>query len=76
MLFQIPRILSDISKVMSLEEDDIVITGTPKGVGQVKGGDVMSAGLIVDGKEIEEARMELHVEDARQDTEAYVYRET
>lgn len=76
MLFQIPRILSDISKVMSLEEDDIVITGTPKGVGQVKGGDVMSAGLIVDGKEIEEAKMEVHVEDARQDMEAYVYRET
>lgn len=76
MLFQIPRMLSDISKVMTLEEDDVVITGTPKGVGQVKGGDVMSAGLVVDGKEIEEAKMEVLVEDAQEDAERYVYRET
>lgn len=76
MLFQIPRMLSDISKVMTLEEDDVVITGTPKGVGAVKGGDVMSAGLLVDGKEIEEARMEVLVEDAKEDAEGYVYKKT
>ena len=76
MLFRIPRMLSDISKVMILEEGDIVLTGTPKGVGQVKGGDVMSAGLLVDGEEIAEARMEVLVEDAKQDPDAYVYKET
>jgi len=63
MLFRIPRILSDISKVMTLEKGDIVLTGTPKGVGSVKPGDVMRAGLKVDGKELEEAKMEVTIED-------------
>jgi acylpyruvate hydrolase len=63
MLFRIPRQLSDISRVMTLEKGDIVLTGTPKGVGPVKTGDVMRAGLRVDGKDIEEANMEVPVED-------------
>ena len=53
MLFRIPRQLSDISKVMTLERGDLVLTGTPKGVGSVLVGDVMKAGLKVGGKEIE-----------------------
>jgi acylpyruvate hydrolase len=76
MLFSIPRMLSDISKVMALEEGDVVLTGTPKGVGEVKGGDVMSAGIIVDGKEIEEAKMEVQVKDAKEEADGYVYSET
>jgi len=76
MLFQIPRMLSDISKVMTLEEGDIVLTGTPKGVGPVVGGDVMSAGLEVDGKEIEEGRIEVRVEDADADIGGYEFNET
>jgi len=40
MLFRIPRMLSEISKVMDIEEGDIVLTGTPKGVGSVGTGDV------------------------------------
>lgn len=63
MLFRIPRMLSDISRVMSLEKGDIVLTGTPKGVGPVKTGDVMRAGLKVDGKDIEEAGIEVPVTD-------------
>lgn len=73
MLFQIPRILSDISHVMALEKGDIVLTGTPKGVGPVVPGDVMRAGLRVDGKEVEEAKIEIPVEES---TSAYVYKET
>lgn len=76
MLFQIPRMLSDISKVMTLEVDDVVITGTPKGVGAVEGGDVMTAGLIVNGQEIEEARMQVEVQDAKESEDGYVYMET
>src|ERR1700726_4126280 len=53
MLFRIPRILSDISKVMTLEKGDVVLTGTPKGVGPVVPGDVMRAGIKVGGKELE-----------------------
>lgn len=73
MLFQIPRMLSDISKVMTLEKGDIVLTGTPKGVGSVKAGDVMRAGIRVGGKEIEEGKIEVAVEDS---TSSYKFTET
>lgn len=49
MLFRIPRLLSEISGVMRLERGDIVLTGTPKGVGEVSVGDVVKAGLKGDG---------------------------
>ncbi|KAF4311076.1 putative fumarylacetoacetate hydrolase family protein [Botryosphaeria dothidea] len=61
MLFRIPRILSDISKVMKLEKGDIVLTGTPKGVGPVTTGDIMRAALKVGDKEL--ARLEVDVKD-------------
>lgn len=64
MLFRIPRILSDISKVMTLEEGDLVLTGTPKGVGQLVAGDVVKCGIEVEGVEIEEGKIEIGVEDA------------
>lgn len=73
MLFQIPRILSDISKVMTLQKGDIVLTGTPKGVGSVVPGDVMRAGIVVDGKEIEDGKIEVAVEES---TSSYEYKET
>ncbi|KAM3086742.1 hypothetical protein ACMFMG_000867 [Clarireedia jacksonii] len=73
MLFRIPRILSDISKVMTLEKGDIVLTGTPKGVGPVVPGDVMRAGIKVDGKELEEGKIEVVVEES---TTTYEFKET
>jgi len=73
MLFRIPRILSDISKVMTLEKGDIVLTGTPKGVGSVVPGDVMRAGIKVGGKELEEGKIEVVVEES---TSAYEFKET
>ncbi|KAK4129291.1 hypothetical protein N657DRAFT_66508 [Parathielavia appendiculata] len=73
MLFRIPRILGDISKVMTLEPGDIVLTGTPKGVGPVVPGDVMRAGIRIDGRELEEAKMEVAVEES---TSPYEYAET
>lgn len=63
MLFRIPRQLSDISRVMTLEKGDIVLTGTPKGVGSVTTGDIIRAGMRVNGKEIEEAKLEVDVKD-------------
>ncbi|KAG4218443.1 hypothetical protein PC116_g33077, partial [Phytophthora cactorum] len=72
-LFQIPRILSDISKVMTLEKGDIILTGTPKGVGPVVPGDVMRAGIKVNGKELEESKIEVKVEES---TGSYEYAET
>lgn len=73
MLFQIPRLLSDISKVMTLEQGDIVLTGTPKGVGPVVPGDVLRAGIKVNGKELEEAKIEVGVEES---TSSYEFTET
>ncbi|TVY35327.1 putative hydrolase [Lachnellula occidentalis] len=73
MLFRIPRILSDISKVMTLEKGDIILTGTPKGVGAVVPGDVIKAGLKVEGKELEEAKIEVVVEES---TSTYEFKET
>lgn len=73
MLFRIPQILGDISKVMTLEAGDIVLTGTPKGVGPVVPGDVMRAGIRVNGKELEDAKIEVKVEES---TSSYVYKET
>ena len=63
MLFRIPRILSEISRVMRLGKGDLVLTGTPKGVGEVRVGDVMRAGIRVAGEEIEEGRIEVAVEE-------------
>ncbi|KAK4698181.1 acylpyruvate hydrolase, partial [Lecanoromycetidae sp. Uapishka_2] len=63
MLFRIPRIISEISKVMKLEEGDLVLTGTPKGVGEVKVGDVMRAGVRIAGEDIEEGEIEVGVEE-------------
>ena len=61
MLFQIPKQLSDISKVMTLEKGDLILTGTPKGVGPVSVGDIMTAGIKVGGKELE--TIEVKVEE-------------
>lgn len=73
MLFRIPRILSEISRVMKLEEGDIVLTGTPKGVGKVEVGDVMKAGVTVGGNEVEGAEIEVGVEEKGG---LYVFEET
>ncbi len=39
MMHKPDQILTDIHKFMTLEDDDIIMTGTPEGVGQVQAGD-------------------------------------
>lgn len=73
MIFPINKILSTMSSVMTLEKGDIILTGTPKGVGKVVPGDHIVAGLKVDGVEIEEGHLDLPVE---QKPGPYVYKET
>lgn len=41
MIFPIPEILAFVSKNFTLEEGDIIMTGTPSGVGPLKHGDVV-----------------------------------
>ncbi|KAJ5226159.1 hypothetical protein N7468_007384 [Penicillium chermesinum] len=65
MLHNIPSQLAQISRVMTLEQGDIVLTGTPKGVGEVKAGDRLQASIEVGGKEIEEGRIDVAVEDRK-----------
>jgi len=49
--------------VFPLEEDDLLLTGTPKGVGPVKPGDVITAGIKVNGIELEEGKIEVEIEE-------------
>lgn len=43
MIHRIPSILQEISRVFTLEEGDVVLTGTPSGVGPVVSGDRIKA---------------------------------
>lgn len=63
MLFRVPRLLAEVSGVMRLGRGDLVLTGTPKGVGEVGCGDVMRAGVRVGGREVEEGGVEVGVEE-------------
>ncbi|EGY22668.1 hypothetical protein VD0002_g613 [Verticillium dahliae] len=73
MLFRLPRLLADISKVMTLEKGDIILTGTPAGVGPAGPGDVITGGVRVNGKELVEGRIEYAVEES---TSSYEFKET
>ena len=46
MAFSIPMVLSYISKVMTLEAGDLVLTGTPAGVGTLNPGDVVEVEVL------------------------------
>ncbi|XP_004692231.1 PREDICTED: acylpyruvase FAHD1, mitochondrial [Condylura cristata] len=45
MIFRIPDIISYVSRIMALEEGDLILTGTPKGVGPVREHDELEAGI-------------------------------
>ena len=45
MIFKIPKIIEYLSSYLTLEEGDIVATGTPSGVGPIQPGDVIKASI-------------------------------
>ncbi|XP_046565706.1 acylpyruvase FAHD1, mitochondrial-like [Haliotis rubra] len=45
MIFNIPYLISYVSQFFTLEPGDVLLTGTPSGVGPVVEGDVMEAGI-------------------------------
>lgn len=45
MLFSMPYLVSYISRIFTLEAGDIILTGTPEGVGPVKVGQTMTGGI-------------------------------
>jgi 2-keto-4-pentenoate hydratase/2-oxohepta-3-ene-1,7-dioic acid hydratase in catechol pathway len=47
MIYSIPRIIAHVSRFMTLEPGDLILTGTPSGIAPVQPGDVMT--VEVDG---------------------------
>jgi len=45
MVFKVPELIAHVSHIMTLEEGDMVLTGTPAGVGPVREGQTMEAGI-------------------------------
>ncbi|HVQ01550.1 MAG TPA: fumarylacetoacetate hydrolase family protein [Candidatus Thermoplasmatota archaeon] len=45
MIYSLEHIISFLSDVMTLEPGDLILTGTPAGVGEIKEGDVLEARL-------------------------------
>ncbi|CAA7271033.1 unnamed protein product [Cyclocybe aegerita] len=45
MIFRIPRLVEHVSSIMSLEEGDVILTGTPSGVGPIQPGDKIECAL-------------------------------
>jgi acylpyruvate hydrolase len=43
MINRVPQIIAHISGIFTLEPGDVILTGTPAGVGQVVAGDIMNA---------------------------------
>ena len=46
MVFDIPTLVSFISGVMTLEPGDLILTGTPEGVGTLSSGDVVEVEVV------------------------------
>jgi acylpyruvate hydrolase len=44
-IFSLPTLVAHISRIFTLEEGDLILTGTPEGVGAVKPGDTITAGI-------------------------------
>ena len=56
MINRVPRIIAHISAIFTLQPGDVILTGTPAGVGQVVAGDVIEADI--EGV----ARLRIHIQ--------------
>jgi len=70
MIFRIPRLIQHVSSIMTLEEGDLILTGTPAGVGPVVAGDRIECALV-DVKTNEE--LERITFDAKNRVAGYLY---
>ena len=59
MHFKIDDVISYVSKHMTLSEGDLILTGTPAGVGPLKPGDNILATAEVDGKVVADMKFEV-----------------
>ncbi|KAJ1934548.1 hypothetical protein FBU59_005663 [Linderina macrospora] len=63
MIFGIPQLVEHVSSIMRLEEGDLILTGTPKGVGPILPGETVVAGLESEGKELSRIEFEAVARD-------------
>lgn len=61
MIFPIHKFLSKMSSIMTLYPGDVILTGTPKGVGSIKPGDKIEAWIAIDGKTLPVSHMNFDV---------------
>jgi 2-keto-4-pentenoate hydratase/2-oxohepta-3-ene-1,7-dioic acid hydratase in catechol pathway len=61
MIFSIPRVLAHVSRVITLEPGDLVLTGTPEGVGPLRSGDR----LRIEIQDVGELSVEIRPGEAR-----------
>ncbi|CAE7232458.1 FAHD1 [Symbiodinium pilosum] len=59
MVFRIPSLISYISSIFTLECGDVILTGTPEGVGPIQAGDKVVAGIC----DLPEAGLQFDVEN-------------
>jgi len=45
MIYSVEKIVSFVSEIMTLERGDLILTGTPEGVGPINSGDIIEAEL-------------------------------
>ncbi|KAG0196094.1 hypothetical protein BGX28_000140 [Mortierella sp. GBA30] len=56
MIFGIPTLIENVSAIMKLQEGDVILTGTPKGVGPVLPGETITCELATGGKILSQLR--------------------
>jgi 2-keto-4-pentenoate hydratase/2-oxohepta-3-ene-1,7-dioic acid hydratase in catechol pathway len=78
MIYSLPRVLAHVSRFMTLEPGDLLLTGTPAGVGPLRPGDVVTveieglgrlANPVISEEEAEARRAELLARPALADDE-------
>ncbi|KAG0362165.1 hypothetical protein BC939DRAFT_399526 [Gamsiella multidivaricata] len=50
MIFKVPMLIEYVSSIMKLQEGDVILTGTPAGVGPIKPGETVACELGTEGK--------------------------
>lgn len=71
MIFPIHQILSTMSSIMTLEKGDIILTGTPQGVGPIVPGDKVEVSLYDGETKVEDVSFDVEPKDG-----PYVYKQT
>ncbi|KAI9305282.1 hypothetical protein BJ944DRAFT_162037, partial [Cunninghamella echinulata] len=63
MIFNVPSLIEFVSSIMKLQTGDVVLTGTPKGVGPIAHGDVVTCGLRVGSDEKDLVNLKFNVKN-------------